>query len=94
MEEHVIPFLTEFKHHLPEDLFFPLRRRSTWTTSRRGVSFKIGDGTPTAIATTFGNVVVIDAGTSGPYKGIAFVYPPDAEPHISNSGRSDAREDR
>ena len=51
-----------------------------------GVSFKIGDGAPTTIGTAFGNVVVTRVGVSGSSKGVAFVYPPDAEPYISNSG--------
>jgi hypothetical protein len=51
-----------------------------------GVSFKIGDGAPTTISTAFGNIVVTRAGASGSSKGIAYVYPPDAEPYISNSG--------
>jgi hypothetical protein len=30
--------------------------------------------------------VVTRAGASGSSKGVAYVYPPDAEPYISNSG--------
>jgi hypothetical protein len=45
MEEHVIPFLTELKHHLPEDRlsFAP---QIDLDHKPVGVSFKIGDGMP------------------------------------------------
>jgi hypothetical protein len=51
-----------------------------------GVSFKIGDGPPTTISTAFGNISVTRGGCSGSSKGVNFVYQPDAEPYISNSG--------
>ena len=51
-----------------------------------GVSFKIGDGAPTMITTAFGNIVVTRIGDSGTSKGVPFVYAPDVEPYISNSG--------
>jgi hypothetical protein len=51
-----------------------------------GVSFKIGDGPTTTIWTAFGNVSVTQTGDSGSLKGRSFIYPPDAEPYISNSG--------
>lgn len=38
------------------------------------------------ITTAFGNIIVARVGTSGSTKGIAYIYPRDAEPHISNSG--------
>ena len=51
-----------------------------------GVSFRIGDGGTTSISTALGNIVVTRMGNSGTKKGIAYVYPPDEEPYISNSG--------
>jgi hypothetical protein len=85
MEQHVIPFLNDLKHHLPKDQFsFALQ--VDLDHKPVGVSFKIGDGAATSIATAFGNVVVTRVGVSGSSKGVAFVYPPDAEPYISNSG--------
>jgi hypothetical protein len=51
-----------------------------------GVCFKIGDGAPINISTAFGNIIVTRSGDSGSSKGIGFVYPPDVEPYISNSG--------
>jgi hypothetical protein len=85
MEQHVIPFLTELKHHLPKDQFsFALQ--VDLDHKPVGVSFTIGDGAATSIATAFGNVVVTRVGVSGSSKGVAFVYSPDAEPYISNSG--------
>jgi len=51
-----------------------------------GVSFTIGGGGPTHIATAFGNIIVTRFGDSGTAKGMPYVYAPDAEPYISNSG--------
>jgi hypothetical protein len=85
MEQHVIPFLTELKYHLPDDQF-SFAPQVDLDHKPVGVSFKIGDGAPTTISTTFGNIVVTRAGASGSSKGVAYVYPPDAEPYISNSG--------
>lgn len=85
MEQHVIPFLTELKYHLPEDQF-SFAPQVDLDHKPVGVSFKIGDGAPTTISTAFGNIVVTRAGASGSSKGVAYVYPPDAEPYISNSG--------
>lgn len=51
-----------------------------------GVSFKIGDGPATNISTALGNIVVTHTGASGSSKGVSHVFPPDAEPYISNSG--------
>lgn len=51
-----------------------------------GVSLKIGDGGITSISTALGNIVVTRTGDGGTSKGIAYIYPPDAEPYISNSG--------
>jgi hypothetical protein len=85
MEQHVIPFFNELKHHFPDGQF-SFAYQIDLDHKPVGVSFKIGDGAPTTIATAFGNVVVTRAGLSGSSKGVAFVYPPDAEPYISNSG--------
>jgi hypothetical protein len=86
LAENVIPFLTELQAHLPD-------RQLTFATQIDlhdhkvvGVSFKIGDGPATTISTAFGNVAVTHTGHSGTSKGTSFVYPPDAEPYIANSG--------
>jgi hypothetical protein len=86
MEQHVIPFLTELKYHLPDDQLSFAPQIDLHDHKPVGVSFQIGDGAPTTISTAFGNVLVTRAGASGSSKGVAFVYPPDAEPYISNSG--------
>jgi hypothetical protein len=86
MEQHVIPFLLELKHHLGEEQFSFAPQIDILDHKPVGVSFKIGDGSPTSIATAFGNIVVTRFGDSGSSKGVPFVYPPDAEPYISNSG--------
>jgi hypothetical protein len=51
-----------------------------------GVSFTIGNGAPTSITTAFGNIIVTRIGDSGTSKGTPYVYAPDVEPYISNSG--------
>lgn len=86
MEQHVIPFLEELKHHLGEHQFSFAPQIEMNDHRPVGVSFKIGDGAPTSITTAFGNIVVTRIGDSGTSKGIPFVYAPDVEPYISNSG--------
>jgi hypothetical protein len=85
MEQHVIPFLRELEHHFGANQF-SFAPQVDIDHKPVGVSFKIGDGAPTVITSAFGNIVVTRWGASGSSKGIAFVYPPDAEPYISNSG--------
>ena len=86
MEQHVIPFLMELKRHFGEEQFSFAPQIDIHDHKPIGVSFKIGDGSATSITTAFGNIVVTRFGDSGSSKGIAFVYPSDAEPYISNSG--------
>jgi hypothetical protein len=86
LEQHVIPFLMELKHHLGEEQFSFAPQIDILDHKPVGVSFKIGDGSATSISTAFGNIVVTRFGDSGSSKGIPFVYHPDAEPYISNSG--------
>jgi hypothetical protein len=86
MEHHVIPFLLELKQHLGEEQFSFAPQIDILDHKPVGVSFKIGDGSATSISTAFGNIVVTRFGDSGSSKGVPFVYPPDAEPYISNSG--------
>jgi hypothetical protein len=86
MEQHVLPFLTELKDHLGEHQFSFAPQIELNDHRPVGVSFKIGDGAPTTITTAFGNIVVTRIGDSGTCKGIPFVYAPDVEPFISNSG--------
>ncbi|WP_420738214.1 hypothetical protein [Bradyrhizobium japonicum] len=86
MEQHVIPFLAELKQLLGEQQFSFAPQIEMSDHRPVGVSFRIGDGAPTSITTAFGNIVVTRIGDSGTSKGIPFVYAPDVEPHISNSG--------
>jgi hypothetical protein len=86
MEREVIPFLTELKHHLGEQQFSFTPQIELNDHPAVGVSFTIGNGAPTSITTAFGNIIVTRIGDSGSAKGIPYVYAPDAEPYISNSG--------
>ena len=85
MEEHVLPFFAELKHHMGDQFSFS-QQIDIHDHKPVGVSFRIGDGSPVSITTVFGNIVVARLGSSGASKGLAHIYPPDAEPHISNSG--------
>jgi hypothetical protein len=86
MEREVIPFLKEFKQHMGEDQFSFAPQIDINDHRPVGVSFTIGNGGPTSITTAFGNIVVTRVGDSGTPKGIPFVFGPDVEPYISNSG--------
>ena len=86
MTDIVMPFLQELKTALPENQFSLAPQVDIRDHAIVGVSFKIGDGAPTTISAAFGNVTVTRSGNSGSSKGINFVFPPDAEPYISNSG--------
>jgi hypothetical protein len=85
MEREVIPFLSELKHHLGDQFSFAPQ---IGLNDHRpvGVSFTIGNGAPTSITTAFGNIIVTRIGDSGTAKGTPYVYAPDVEPYISNSG--------
>jgi hypothetical protein len=85
-EQNVLPFLAELKHHLGEQQFSFAPQIELNDHRPVGVTFKIGDGAPTTITTAFGNIIVTRIGDSGTSKGIPFVYAPDVEPYISNSG--------
>ena len=86
LEENVIPFLSELKHQFPSGQFSFAPQVDMRDHKPVGVSFKIGDGAPINISTAFGNIIVTRSGDSGSSKGLGFVYPPDVEPYISNSG--------
>ena len=86
MEREVIPFLTELKQHLGEGQFSFAPQVEMQDHRPVGVSFKIGNGSATSISTAFGNIVVTRVGDSGTSKGVPFVFAPDADPFISNSG--------
>jgi hypothetical protein len=86
MEENVIPFLAELKHHLGEHEFTFAPQMDMQDHKPVGVSFKIGDSGTTTITTALGNIIVTRGGDGGTTKGVPYVYPPDAEPYISNSG--------
>jgi hypothetical protein len=85
MAEHVLPFFAELKHHMGEQFSYA-HQIDIHDHKPVGVSFQVGDGGPVSITTVFGNIIVTRLGSSGASKGMAIVYPPDAEPHISNSG--------
>ncbi len=86
MEREVIPFLTELRQHLGNDQFSFVTQIELNDHRPCGVSFTIGNGAPTSITTAFGNIIVTRIGDSGTAKGIPYVYAPDVEPYISNSG--------
>jgi hypothetical protein len=86
MERHVLPFLAELKEHFADNQFSFAPQIELNDHRPVGVSFKVGDGAPTTITTAFGNIVVARIGDSGTSKGVPFVYGPDVEPYISNSG--------
>ena len=86
MESNVLPFLAELKQHLGDGQFTFAPQIDMQDHKPVGVSFKIGDGGTTSISTALGNIIVTRAGDGGTKRGLAYVYPPDAEPYISNSG--------
>lgn len=86
MESNVLPFLAELQEHLGPDQFAFAPQIDMQDHKPVGVSFKIGDSGVTTITTALGNIVVTRAGEGGTRKGVPYVYPPDAEPYISNSG--------
>jgi hypothetical protein len=81
-----LPFMEELKQHMGENQFSFAPQIELQDHRPVGVSFRIGDGAPTTITTAFGNIVVARIGDSGTSKGVAYVYAPDVEPYISNSG--------
>jgi hypothetical protein len=86
MEREVIPFLSELKQHLGDHQFSFAPQIELNDHRPVGVSFTIGNGAPTSIATAFGNIIITRIGDSGTAKGTPYVYAPDVEPYISNSG--------
>jgi hypothetical protein len=86
MEQHVLPFLEELKHHFGVEQFSFAPQIELNDHCPVGVSLQVSDGEPTTITTAFGNIVLTRIGDSGTSKGVAFVYAPDVEPYISNSG--------
>jgi hypothetical protein len=86
MEREMMPFLEELKQHLGEAQFSFAPQIELNDHRPVGVSFTIGNGAPTSITTAFGNIIVTRIGDSGTAKGIPYVYAPDLEPYISNSG--------
>jgi hypothetical protein len=78
--------LQELQHHLGDEQFTFAAQVEINDHRPVGVSFRVGSGSPITITTIFGNIVVTRAGDSGTKKGVPFVYAPDAEPYISNSG--------
>ena len=85
MDAHVLPFLRELQQYLGEEQF-SFAPQIDLDHKPVGVSFRIGDGPATTISSAFGNIIVTRTGASGSSKGVSFVYAPDEEPYISNSG--------
>jgi len=85
METQVIPFFKDLQHHFGNEQF-SFSMQVDIDQKPVGLSFRIGDGGTTSISTAFGNIVVTQTGASGSSKGLSYVYPPDVEPYISNSG--------
>ena len=86
IENNILPFLADLKQLLGDNQFAFAPQIEMHDHKPAGVSFRIGDGGTTSISTVLGNIVVTRMGNSGTKKGIAYVYPPDEEPYISNSG--------
>jgi len=86
LEREVIPFLSELKHHLGDAQFSFASQIEMNDHRPVGVSFTIGNGAPTSITTAYGNIIVTRIGDSRTAKGVPYVYAPDVEPYISNSG--------
>jgi hypothetical protein len=86
MEREVIPFLEELKHYLGDEQFSFAPQIEVNDHRPIGVSFTIGNGGPTNITTAFGNIIVTRIGDSGTLKGVPYVFDPDVEPYIANSG--------
>lgn len=86
MAAHVLPFLAELKQSLGDGQFSFAPQIDLHDHKPIGVSFKIGDGAITTISTSLGNIIVTRYGDGGTSKGVAYVYPPDEEPFIANSG--------
>ena len=85
LADEVLPFFAELSEHMKGQFSFS-HQIDIHDHKPVGVSFQVGDGGPVTITTVFGNIIVARLGSSGASKGMAFVYPPDAEPYISNSG--------
>ena len=94
MEQNVLPFLAELKHHLGEHQFSFAPQIELNDHRPVGVSFKIGDGAPTTITTAFGNIVVTRIGDSGTSKGVPFVYAARCRTLHFELRRSHPRQDR
>jgi hypothetical protein len=86
LEREVLPFLKELQQHLGDAQFSFAPQIGLNDHRPVGVSFKIGGGAPISITTAFGNIIVTRFGGSGTKKGMSYVYSPDVEPYISNSG--------
>lgn len=86
LEREVLPFLAELRDRFPDGQFTFSPQVERNDSRPVGVSFTIGNGGPTSISTAFGNVVVTHVGTSGTSKGVPYVFAPDADPFIGNSG--------
>ena len=85
MNNNVLPFMAELKALLPDQFFYSPQIDFN-DHQVVGVSFKIGAGPTTNILTAFGNVILTHDGASESSKGVSFIYDPEAEPYMWNSG--------
>ena len=83
MELNVLPVFSELQRYMGDQFSFV--QQIDRDHRPVGVSFRIGDGGPVSVSTVFGNIIVTRLGSSAASKGVAVVYAPDEEPHISNS---------
>ena len=86
MEQNVIPFLEELKHHLGEQQFSFAPQIEMNDHRPVGVSFRIGDGAPTSITTAFGNIVV----TASVIAGLPKAFPLSMRPTLNLIFRTQA----
>ena len=86
LEQNVIPFLEELKHHLGEHQFSFAPQIEMNDHRPVGVSFRIGDGAPTSITTAFGNIVV----TASVIAGLPKAFPLSMRPTLNLTFRTQA----
>ena len=85
MENNVLPFLAELKQHLGDGQFTFAPQIDMQDHGRRRLVQDRGwrNNEHINVARKY---LVTRAGDGGTKRGLAYVYPPDAEPYISNSG--------
>ena len=86
LEQNVIPFLEELKHHLGEQQFSFAPQIEMNDHRPVGVSFRIGDGAPSSITTAFGNIAV----TASVIAGLPKAFPLSMRPTLNLIFRTQA----